>query len=127
VHRCGSIVRSLASAIAIVVAACSAPVPPPAPRAPSAAPRSRSRAPCATITDSCDPSIADADAFAVVQKQCWACHEHDGIANHDFDTLAALKAAPVAEMVGTCQMPPDGAPLPEADRHRLVAWSRCQK
>jgi len=119
-------VRSWPSAIAIVVAACSAPVPPPAPRAPSAAPRSRSRAPCEQIVGQCDSSLDDNTVFALVQQRCWACHAHDGVANHDFATLAALRAAPVAEMVGTCQMPPDGAPLPDADRHRLVDWSRCQ-
>jgi hypothetical protein len=113
-----------------VLAACSAPAQPPivGPRSAKlsrSAPR-RPRPPCATIAGHCDRTIDDIAVFELVQQRCWACHDRDGLAGHDFATVTALRAAPVAEMVGTCQMPPDGAPLPDADRRRLVDWSRCQ-
>jgi hypothetical protein len=65
--------------------------------------------------------------FALVRRRCWACHGTDGIANHDFPDLVALRRAPVAEMVGTCQMPPDGAPLQEPDRALLFDWASCPR
>jgi hypothetical protein len=68
--------------------------------------------------------VDDAEAIAIVRRQCVPCHDAGGIAHHDFTTMAALRAAPVAEMIGTCQMPPDGqAPLSLAERRRLVEWS----
>ena len=83
--------------------------------------------PCATITPRCDHGIDDRAVMALVRHRCWACHAEDGIANHDFPDVAALRGAPVAEMVGTCQMPPDGSPLPETERQLLVEWSSCKE
>jgi len=82
---------------------------------------------CAQIAARCDPAIGDHDARAIVEQRCFGCHAADGIAHHDLTTLDALRAAPIANMVGTCQMPPDGAPLaPFDERTLLVAWSACQ-
>ena len=83
--------------------------------------------PCKTITARCDHAIDDAAVFKLVRHRCWACHATDGIAGHDFPDLAALRTAPVDEMIGTCQMPPDGAPLAEPDRQLLVEWATCKK
>jgi hypothetical protein len=75
----------------------------------------------------CDAAIDDAKVFAFVRRHCWACHATDGIAGHDFPDLVALRAAPVVDMVGSCQMPPDGSPLGEADRAMLVDWASCKQ
>jgi len=49
-----------------------------------------------------------------------------GSANHDFLDVSALRAAPVADMLASCQMPPDGAPpLAEAERRALASWAAC--
>jgi hypothetical protein len=83
---------------------------------------------CVTIAPACDPSIGDAAAIAIVHTRCFGCHDAGGIADHDLTSLAALRAAPIAQMVGTCQMPPDGeAPLAEPDRRALVAWAACAR
>jgi hypothetical protein len=82
---------------------------------------------CIAITPRCDHVVDDAAVFTLVRHRCWACHAADGIAGHDFPDLDALRKAPVADMVGTCQMPPDGAPLPEPERTLLVDWSTCSK
>ncbi len=101
--------RWLASAL--LVAACREPPPrPPPPRA------------CPAVA-ACDPAITDDAAFGIVRQRCWGCHGTNGIANHDFPDIAALRAAPVVDMVGSCQMPPDG--LDDADRRRLVSWAQC--
>ena len=128
--------RSLASALALVVA-CSSPARPtatattPAPvQAPKVATAKRAAKPhaCATLAPVCDATIEDASTIEIVHRRCFACHDAGGVANHDFTSLAALRAAPIAQMIGTCQMPPDGEPpLAEADRRALVAWSACAR
>lgn len=77
------------------------------------------------MAGTCDASITDEAAFGLVKRRCWACHATNGLAGHDFPTIAALRSAPVIDMVGGCQMPPDGALLPDDERRRLVAWARC--
>jgi hypothetical protein len=77
------------------------------------------------MTGTCDASITDEAVFGLVKRRCWACHATNGLAGHDFPAIAALRAAPVLDMVGSCQMPPDGAPLPDEDRRRLVDWATC--
>ena len=77
------------------------------------------------IEERCDRGVEDAAVLKLVKGRCWACHGTNGIAGHDFPDIAALRGAPVAEMVGTCQMPPDGAPLREPDRRLLVEWAAC--
>jgi len=75
----------------------------------------------------CDPAIEDAAVMELVKGRCWACHQTNGIAGHDFPDLAAVRAAPVEYMIGSCQMPPDGAPLSEVDREMLVGWASCRQ
>jgi hypothetical protein len=118
--------------VLLAAAACSAPVhPQPAARtAPPPAiaqPRAEPARACAAIRPRCDREIADAAVVALVERRCLGCHDAGGIAGHDFTSIAALRAAPVAEMIGSCQMPPDGAPvLAESDRRTLVDWSGCE-
>jgi hypothetical protein len=78
------------------------------------------------IDAGCDATIEDTTVMKLVTSRCWACHGSNGIAGHDFPDLAALRKAPVGDMIGSCQMPPDGAPLAEADRRMLVHWASCQ-
>ena len=94
----------------------------------SLAPAPIARAPaCTPIAAHCDHAVADDDARALVERRCFKCHGAGGLAHHDFTSLDALRGAPIANMVGTCQMPPDGEPaLAAADRALLVAWSACQ-
>jgi hypothetical protein len=93
--------------------------------APPVAPSPPARASCVAIAAVCDPAIDEARVAAIVEHRCMACHGPGGIAGHDFAAgIDALRGAPVAEMVGTCQMPPDGAAEPE--RRALVGWAACQ-
>ena len=106
--------RWLVSAV-LAIAACGAPPE-----------RPRFRPACAAIERTCDPGVTDDAAFALVRRRCWGCHGADGLANHDFTSLSALRAAPIAEMIGTCQMPPDGErPLEMAERRMLAGWASC--
>jgi hypothetical protein len=80
------------------------------------------------LVPKCDPAIEETAAVELVQRRCLGCHDRDGIANHDFTTLEALRRAPIAQMIGSCQMPPDGeAPLSEPERQLLVGWSACPR
>lgn len=102
----------------------------PAPATPaSATPASVSPAParraCAAIAPACDGRIEDAAALALVGARCGACHGPHGAAGHDFTELAALRAAPVASMLGDCEMPPPPLVLSDADRALLLAWATC--
>jgi hypothetical protein len=77
------------------------------------------------MTGTCDASITDDAVFDLVKRRCWACHASNGLAGHDFASIAALRSAPIIDMVGSCQMPPDGSALADEDRQRLVDWARC--
>ncbi len=81
---------------------------------------------CVAVEEHCDRGIEDAAVWKLVKGRCLACHGTNGIAGHDFPDIDALRTAPVADMVGSCQMPPDGAPLRDADRRLLVEWASCQ-
>lgn len=72
------------------------------------------------------PTIDDATVTTLVTGRCGACHGSHGLAGHDFPGIAALRKAPVADMIASCQMPPDGAPLAEPERRLLVGWASCQ-
>lgn len=103
-------------ASAIVLVACT--------RAP-AAPTKRA---CAAIAPTCSAAPDDATAFAFVQAHCWKCHAEHGIAEHEFTSVPSLRAAPVASMIGGCEMPPDGErPLDDADRRMLIEWASCPR
>jgi hypothetical protein len=102
----------------VVVAACGAS---PQPQLAKEPPRV-----CVAITARCDRAIEDAAVLAVVKGRCLGCHGTNGIAGHDFPDIAALRSAPVDYMIGSCQMPPDGAPLAEVDRRLLVDWAACK-
>jgi hypothetical protein len=65
--------------------------------------------------------------FALVKSRCWGCHGARGIAGHDFVDIAALRGAPVDDMVRSCQMPPDRGLLSDADRGMLLDWASCNK
>lgn len=113
--------RGLALCALAWLAACGgtpAPAPTPVARAPA-------RAACTPVAPRCDPSVGDQAVFALVQKRCHGCHGDHGIAGHDFPSIEALRKAPVADMVGTCQMPPDGAFLTPAERTQIVSWAAC--
>ena len=102
-------------ASAIVVAACTSPqiVPKPV---------------CKPIAAACESAPDDATAFAFVQQHCWKCHAAGGIAEHEFTSVSSLRAAPIASMIGGCEMPPDGErPLDDAERAMLIAWASCPK
>jgi hypothetical protein len=107
----------------LLVAACSAPARPPEPEhVMHAQPRA-----CVAIAPTCDRAIGDTEAFAVVQHRCLGCHGEHGIAGHDFTAVSALPVAAIGEMIGSCQMPPDGEPaLAEPERRLLVAWAACR-
>lgn len=109
--------RWSASLLAVGIAACGA--PPPTAQAPAARPA------CTPVAPRCEPSVDDRTALALVQTRCYGCHGTHGVAGHDFPSIDALRAAPVAEMVGTCQMPPDGAVLTATERIQLVTWAAC--
>ena len=72
-------------------------------------------------------AVDDAQAMQIVEQRCWACHGAHGVAGHDFVDIPALRRAPIGEMIGTCQMPPDGSVLSDADRRTLLAWSECPR
>jgi cytochrome c553 len=110
---------------ALVVAACASKAPAPTQTA-GGAPASAGPA-CKNVEGQCDKSIEDAQVMKVVKGVCWRCHADKGIAGHDFPDIAALRKAPVAYMVGSCQMPPDGNPLAEKDRVMLTNWASCEK
>jgi len=116
-------VRWLASGgfvvIALVVAACHQPAPMSRVETP---PQARARS-CPAIAKTCDRSVTDAWVMAEVQTQCWGCHGKGGSAGHDLVDLAAVKAAPIADMVGSCEMPPNG--LSPEDRTKIVQWASC--
>jgi hypothetical protein len=82
---------------------------------------------CVAIDAHCDPEIEDSAVLELVKGRCWGCHGSNGIAGHDFPDIAALRKAPVDYMVGSCQMPPDGAPLAEAARRLLIDWASCKQ
>jgi hypothetical protein len=82
---------------------------------------------CVAIDAHCDPEIQDAAVLELVKGRCWGCHGTNGIAGHDFPDIATLRKAPVDYMIGSCQMPPDGAPLAEAARQLLVDWASCKQ
>jgi hypothetical protein len=104
----------------------SAPPPPPPPPPPSPSPPP-SRA-CAAIAPTCDPAISDRAALAVVGAHCRPCHDAGGVARHPLLDADTLRAAPVAELVGACQMPPDGAPALDDDERRiLITWAACAR
>ncbi|HET9623698.1 MAG TPA: hypothetical protein VFP84_20140 [Kofleriaceae bacterium] len=107
-------------------AACGSKSAAPAPQTAANAPASSGPA-CKNIEAKCDKSIADADVMKTVKTVCWRCHANKGIAGHDFPDIEAVKHAPVAYMVGSCQMPPDGNPLAQKDREMLTNWSACQQ
>ena len=109
---------------ALVVAACASKAPAPAPQAAGGAPAG---AACKNVEGKCDKAIQDAQVMKVVKNVCWRCHADKGIAGHDFPDIAALRKAPVAYMVGSCQMPPDGNPLADADRVMLTNWAACEQ
>jgi hypothetical protein len=70
----------------------------------------------------------DPTAFAFVQTHCWKCHAEHGIAEREFTTIPSLRAAPVAAMLGGCEMPPDGErALDDADRRMLIEWASCAR
>jgi hypothetical protein len=81
--------------------------------------------PCVVIAPVCDPAVADADVRRAVETRCASCHAPGGVAGHDFPDLEALRAAPVATEVGTCQMPPVG--ISEAERRMIVGWAACRR
>jgi hypothetical protein len=78
---------------------------------------------CPAIAARCDRAVTDDQVFHEVQARCWGCHGAGGPAGHDFVDLHALRAAPVGDMVGSCQMPPQG--LPDPERQMLVTWAAC--
>jgi hypothetical protein len=82
---------------------------------------------CVAIDARCDPEIQDAAVLELVKGRCWGCHATNGIAGHDFPDVVALRKAPIDYMIGSCQMPPDGAPLGEAQRRMLVDWASCKQ
>lgn len=110
---------------ALVVAACASKAPAPTQTA-GATPASAGPA-CKNVEGQCDKSIQDAQVMKVVKGICWRCHADKGIAGHDFPDIAAVRKAPVAYMVGSCQMPPDGNPLAEKDRVMLTNWAACEQ
>lgn len=116
------------SIFVLAMAACGSPASAPAPQNPGAGTPPAAGAACKTIDKpQCDKSIQDAQVMKVVKNVCWRCHADKGIAGHDFPDIAALRKAPVAYMVGGCQMPPDGNPLAQQDRDLLVGWAACEK
>lgn len=100
-----------------VLAAChgaAAPVPP-------APPGCKAREPV------CDPAVPEAAALAIVGTRCAACHADGGRAAHPLIAAPGLRAerGNVALRVAGCEMPPEGPPLPDAERSRLIGWAAC--
>lgn len=109
--------------VAIIVAACRQPsqVSPMSPNVET--PRQMVAASCPTIARTCDRSVSDAWVMSEVQTACWGCHGKDGSAGHDLVDVAALRAAPIGDMVGSCEMPPNG--LSDENRIKIVQWAAC--
>ena len=112
--------------LALTFAACASKASAPATQTAGAAPASAGPA-CKNIEGQCDKSIQDAQVMKVVKGVCWRCHADKGIAGHDFPDIPTLRKAPVAYMVGSCQMPPDGNPLADKDRALLANWAACEQ
>jgi hypothetical protein len=89
-------------------------------------PRAPTPKSCTPIAATCSEAIGDRDALAIVVRNCSQCHGDNGVANHDLTSVAQLRTAKIADMIGTCQMPPDGAaPLRDSEREPLVRWATC--